>query len=144
MQIQFFEDIFCDLESTDNNTLYKCKNCMTTYKTSKPDLKIPCLNKLSKNNILIDNTYQVESVFRHNKPSFLIKIQNFLTALYKHMMSGARRTSAQERHRRYDICSSCEFFDGSACTKCGCPISRQARFISKLDWADQHCPIDKW
>lgn len=153
MQIKFFDDIFCELEETNTTGRYQCKVCNVLYNlekngsTSPSQIPIPCLVKMSQqgNKLDIDLNYKVESILPQNKhPSLLTKVKNFLTALYKHLVSGAKRTSATERQRRYDICAGCEFFDGNACTKCGCPISRQARFVSKLDWSDQHCPIDKW
>lgn len=147
MQVKFFDDIFCELEEINSGSAYQCKICKLIYSIRSTDaqLKVPCLVKLSRQtNLEIDSNYKVESILEHGHPSLLTKIKNFLIALYKHIISGAKRTSATERQRRYDICAACEFFDGHACTKCGCPISRQARFISKLDWSDQHCPINKW
>lgn len=152
MQIKFFDDnIFCNLKPTDSHTIAQCEVCGVTYSIVDPqemqEIKIPCYRKIQNVAILeIDKDYKPEpiGVIKHKAPNIVVKAFNFIKALYKHIVSGAKRTSASEREKRYEICKACEFFDGSACTKCGCPISRHARFISKLDWSDQHCPINKW
>jgi hypothetical protein len=77
-------------------------------------------------------------------PGIYTKIKNFSHSLYHHIKTGGKRSSPFLRNKRYRICQACEFFNDSVCTKCGCPIKAKAKFISKLDWADQHCPIKKW
>jgi hypothetical protein len=54
------------------------------------------------------------------------------------------RASEEEVARRFAICQGCEFFDGKACTKCGCPVVREKQFVSKLSWANERCPAGKW
>ncbi|HTM54977.1 MAG TPA: hypothetical protein VL175_13170 [Pirellulales bacterium] len=35
--------------------------------------------------------------------------------------------------------------DIGACSQCGCPANdRLPKFVSKLAWADQECPVGKW
>lgn len=77
-------------------------------------------------------------------PSLLRKVANFAAAATKHVSAGMPRASEAEVERRFAICKGCEFFDGSACTKCGCPIVREQKFVSKLAWADSECPAGKW
>ncbi len=136
-------DIFCDFEPIDNSeTEFKCKLCNNRMQygmaaTGLP--QIPCIAKLSKP-IPADNIKLVPV----KSPSFPKKVYNFILALVDHLRTGAKRTSKEEREHRLSICSQCEFYDGLACTKCGCPITRHQQFISKLDWKNQKCPVGKW
>lgn len=77
-------------------------------------------------------------------PAFLTKVANFATAAVQHVAAGAPRCTEEEVAARYAICTGCEYFAGGACTKCGCPVSRERTYISKLSWADQSCPVGKW
>jgi len=61
-----------------------------------------------------------------------------------HVAAGMPRASEEEVARRFAICQGCEFFDGKACTKCGCPVVREKQFVSKLSWANERCPAGKW
>lgn len=72
------------------------------------------------------------------------KAKNFAFATAKHIAAGSPTCSDEEIGRRHDICLGCEFFKANSCSKCGCPISRDRKFISKLAWADQSCPVGKW
>jgi hypothetical protein len=77
-------------------------------------------------------------------PSLLVKAVNFATSAAKHIAAGAPRASDAEIERRFSICQGCEFYDGKACTRCGCPVVRESRFGSKLSWANESCPVGKW
>lgn len=76
--------------------------------------------------------------------SFLSKARGFAVAAAKHFAAGMPTCSDAEILRRHDICMACEHFRGSSCTKCGCPVYRDRRFVSKLAWAEQSCPVGKW
>lgn len=78
--------------------------------------------------------------------SLLHKIRNFLKALYFHIGYGLPKCSQEQINVRYSICLGCEFYDTSnqECLQCGCNISRHKKFLNKLAWADQSCPIQKW
>lgn len=75
---------------------------------------------------------------------FLHKVRNFAVAAAQHVAAGMPMASDEEILRRHDICLGCEFFKNNTCSKCGCPISRDKKFVSKLAWADQSCPVGKW
>jgi hypothetical protein len=77
-------------------------------------------------------------------PSLLVKAVNFATSAARHIAAGAPRASDAEIERRFAICQGCEHYDGKACTKCGCPVVRESRFVSKLAWAGEKCPVGKW
>ena len=77
-------------------------------------------------------------------PSFFEKVGNFATAAARHVAAGAPRCTDEEVAARHAICAGCEYFDGKSCTKCGCPVSRERAYISKLSWAGESCPVGKW
>lgn len=140
MYSEKIKNIFCSFTLIDTNNIsdtYVCDNC--DYKLVVDNGAeipyIPC-----RRHILQTQIHKNASI----KISFYKKVSNFLYALIKHILGGAKRTSMSERQKRLDICKICEFFDGHSCQQCGCPITQQAKFISKLDWANQHCPINKW
>ena len=54
------------------------------------------------------------------------------------IMQDATRNSKTEQTRRLDICRACDYFRDGRCTKCGCQLRRKVQF------ANLHCPIDKW
>jgi hypothetical protein len=81
---------------------------------------------------------------RADTPSFLAKARNFAVASAKHVAAGAPMASDAEIIRRHDICMACEFFKDNACQKCGCPVVRAKKYVSKLSWADSECPVGKW
>lgn len=77
-------------------------------------------------------------------PSLLQKAKNLAVSAAGHVAAGMPQASDEEIARRFAICQQCEQFDGAACRKCGCGISRERRFFSKLSWAAEKCPIGKW
>jgi hypothetical protein len=81
---------------------------------------------------------------RTSKLSFADKVRNFAKAAVKHVATGMQLATEEEIQRRFSICQGCEFLKENACTKCGCPVVREKKFISKLSWADSNCPVGKW
>lgn len=76
--------------------------------------------------------------------TLLQKAANFATSAAKHIAAGAPRCTQEQVDARFAICQGCQFFDGRACTKCGCPVVRERQFVSKLSWANEKCPAGKW
>lgn len=78
--------------------------------------------------------------------SLALKIKNFIKALWFHIGYGLPKCSQQQIDYRFQICSGCDFLDRSnmECLQCGCNISLKKKFLNKLAWADQKCPIGKW
>ena len=74
----------------------------------------------------------------------LQKAGNFAKSAAAHVAAGMPRASDAEIERRFAICQGCEHYDGKACTQCGCPVVRESRFVSKLAWANEKCPVGKW
>lgn len=107
----------CDFEL--NGELYKCRVC--GYEFSR-------------------------IVNRKCGPSGLKKAENFGKAVVKHVFSGSERASQEEIDRRYEICKECPLFRDEICNhnSCGCNVSNKQKFLNKLAWKDQQCPLDKW
>jgi hypothetical protein len=77
-------------------------------------------------------------------PPLLSKVKNFAVAAAKHVAAGMPMATEEEIQRRHAICMGCEFYKDHACLKCGCPINREKKYLSKLSWADSECPVGKW
>ncbi len=77
-------------------------------------------------------------------PPLLERMGNFAKAAVSHVAAGAPRCTDEQVADRHAICTACEYFAANVCTKCGCGISRERAYISKLHWADQSCPVGKW
>jgi hypothetical protein len=79
-------------------------------------------------------------------PGFLERVGNFATSAIRHVGEGAPRCTDEEVAARFAICQSneCGLFKENRCTKCGCPVSRERAYISKLSWAGESCPVGKW
>jgi hypothetical protein len=80
------------------------------------------------------------------RPGLFRRATNFLTAVWQHFRSGAKRASRKERSRRLALCVACENYDPDKkmCKVCGCGIRDEASMIDKIGWAEQHCPTGKW
>ena len=75
---------------------------------------------------------------------FLQKVRNFAKSTVRHVAAGMPMATDEEILRRHDICQACEFFKNNSCSKCGCPVYRDKKFVSKLAWAGESCPVGKW
>jgi len=78
----------------------------------------------------------------------LSKIMRFLKSLVFHIGCGMPKSTQKEVDKRWFICVDCDFFEtdntDSKCLQCGCHLSRQKKFLNKLAWKDQKCPVGKW
>lgn len=113
---------------------YQCSKCGTTIYIPDPTQEppaLPCKQSLIRS----DSEAPV---------SFGQKILNFASAVAGHVSSGMPRCTEEQIIKRHDICRECEFFKDDTCGKCGCPLTRNQQFVSKLAWADQECPVGKW
>tara|TARA_B100000085_G_scaffold13554_1_gene11619 strand:+ start:267 stop:641 length:375 start_codon:yes stop_codon:yes gene_type:complete len=111
---------------------FKCKNCGIVLSFEDYQLNEPvyvCNMSIKKN---------------QSFPSFIKKIRNFALATIKHIATGAKMCDDKTIQKRYEICQSCSNFTNNSCSLCGCHLTRNKRFISKLAWKDQKCPINKW
>jgi hypothetical protein len=107
----------------------------------------PCIVNEDGDTITVDETHPAYPRPRPGqeqpvaKPlSVWQKATNFAKASAQHVASGAPKCSDEQIAERFAICQTCEFLKDGACEKCGCPVVREKKFISKLSWADQGCP----
>jgi len=124
---------FCDFITEDGYS-FKCKHCEITV-NSETYQEYPPIFLCRKP---LDKSPQDDPI------SFAQKLTNFAKATAQHISKGMPMCNEQQILERHSICEGCEFFRDKTCTKCGCPISRDRLFASKLAWADQACPIGKW
>lgn len=71
-------------------------------------------------------------------------LKRFTTALVKHAGDWFRKCSRKEIQTRLEICKQCEHFTGTACAQCGCRVNLETRFLNKLAWRSESCPLGKW
>lgn len=95
--------------------------------------------------LTVDETHAAYPRLRPQAGPTLVQMaHNFAKAAAAHVAAGMPQASEDEVARRYAICQQCEHYDGKACRKCGCPVVRERRFLSKLSWANEKCPIGRW
>jgi len=77
---------------------------------------------------------------KQSKPSTIQMAKNLAESTVKHVKSGLLKVTEEERQKRLDICSDCEFYipKEDRCGKCGCYMK------SKSTWKTGQCPIGKW
>jgi len=104
----------------------------------------PCIVSEYGDQIAVDETHPAYP--RTPKPgvSLITKARNFATSAAKHFAAGMPQATDEQVAARFAICQACEHFDGRACRKCGCPVVREKKFLSKLSWAGESCPVGKW
>jgi hypothetical protein len=81
---------------------------------------------------------------RRELPPLTQRVANFAASVADHIAAGMPRATDEQIAERFAICQGCEFLSGGACSQCGCPVVREARYISKLSWANESCPVGKW
>lgn len=114
--------------------LYHCKNCgrasqFYIHDEGVKDLKLSCsFNGVTK------------------APKLLKRVANFTLAGIKHIVSGFPTCSQEQIDSRFALCSACNWFNGEICThkNCGCEITNEQKYLSKLAWKSESCPIGKW
>ena len=77
-------------------------------------------------------------------PSALRKYKRFTIDAIKHIANGMPTCTQEEINERLEICKGCKWFAGNYCKKCGCACGSNKKFLNKLAWADQKCPVGKW
>lgn len=113
----------------------------------KLDDVLPCIVSRDGDAITVDTdhaAYPREPRPGHAMPSLLTKAKNFAASAARHVATGMRMATQQQIDARYAICETCEFFQAGSCSKCGCPLVRQIKTVSKLAWAGEKCPVGKW
>lgn len=104
----------------------------------------PCIVSEDGERITVDEAHPAYP--RTAKPGLTLpeKARKFATSAAKHIAAGMPQANDEQVAARFAICQGCEHFDGKACRKCGCPVVREKKFLSKLSWAGESCPVGKW
>jgi hypothetical protein len=137
----------CDFQAMDSG--WKCAQCGRSSKSPKKPVAVcriaaALLKERYGEQITVDETHPAYP--RAAKPgvSLITKARNFAASAAKHVASGMPQATEEQVAARFAICQGCEHFDGKACRKCGCPVVRERKFLSKLSWAGESCPVGKW
>lgn len=123
--------MFCEF-STQDGGLYICNKCGLKLFSSDGNAPIFICK------------YHTSQMQKEPIPSFVERIKNFAKATADHLGNGCKLASDDTISQRYSTCQNCEFFIKQSCSKCGCPIFANKKYISKLSWAEQSCPVNKW
>jgi len=85
------------------------------------------------------------------EPSTIRRAFNFSVALSKHVASGAKQRTKEEILNILEThCSRCQWYkkdgDNGRCShvKCGCSVNGSQKFLNKLAWKSESCPIGLW
>jgi len=85
-------------------------------------------------------------------PSLVQRSKNLAKAIGRHLHSGRKHCTEEQKAARFKQCSSneCGLFlakgKGGICAHedCGCYIRSNGKFLDKLSWADSKCPEGYW
>jgi hypothetical protein len=126
--------MFCQFNYINDST-YKCINCDNSVYVEDSHDEPP---------VVVCRAFLASQNANKNNISFADKIKNFTSSLYGHIKNNLELCPDKVIEERYQTCKACEFFENSTCSKCGCPLYRDRIYISKLAWANEQCPINKW
>jgi hypothetical protein len=104
----------------------------------------PCIVSEDGDQITVDETHPAYPAKPKPGVSLITKAANFAASAAKHLATGMPRATEEQVAARFAVCQACEHFDGRACRQCGCPVVRERKFVSKLSWAGESCPVGKW
>lgn len=81
-------------------------------------------------------------------PSLASQGIHFAGALVKWVASGRPTRSEEEINALLEICQGCEFYEPEkeVCLKCGCCNGKpdKGKWLNKVAWATEKCPVGKW
>jgi hypothetical protein len=103
-----------------------------------------CIVSEDGDQITVDETHAAYPSKPKPGVSLQLKAVNFATSAARHVAAGMPQATDEQVAERFAICQGCEHFDGRACRQCGCPVVRERKFLSKLSWAGESCPVGKW
>jgi len=123
----------CIWEKSDNG--YRCKYCGFSVPTNK--IKKTCESKKNKEKL---------------PPPLVKRAANLTKAAGRHFSTGMKHCTPEQRMARYEQCqkNECGLFrdmgGGGVCAHddCGCLLSSNRKFLSKLSWASSSCPEGYW
>lgn len=133
--------LYCQFFDTgrivDGEHVLHCNKCNRPYRTRRP-------------NVIVNRMCGVGPA--PELPWIGTRLLNFSVAAIGHAAKGFPTCTDEQIQERLEICRGCKEFkpdaenpELGACAQCGCPVSnRLSKFVSKLAWADQQCPLRKW
>lgn len=87
-------------------------------------------------------------------PSSTNRLLNFTKAAISHVLNGSPTCTQEQIDERIIICRACPYFrpnreNGGATgicghMGCGCNLNTEVKYLNKLSWKDQSCPIGRW
>jgi hypothetical protein len=86
-------------------------------------------------------------------PRLFKRLANFTLAAIRHLGAGSPTCDQATIDARLAICRECEWYRPDAenpelgtCAHadCGCALGREEKFLNKLAWADEACPLGRW
>jgi len=108
-------------------------------------MKIPKKYKgILKKNKDKSKIHKEEKGENQKPPSLARRLKNFTVSAIGHAVKGMPTCTQEEIDERMSICQGCRYFSNSRCVKCGCACNNNKKFLNKLAWADQECPVGKW
>lgn len=90
----------------------------------------------------------INRICQFHVPSMAKRVTNLAQAVVKHVQTGLKHCTTEQRQKRLEICQSnqCGLFKDGICAHedCGCYIRNKGKFFDKLSWADSKCPVGLW
>ena len=129
---------------------WQCDNCGFVVKRQ---LRKNCRPRVSTDSATAPGPPSNSATSDRGLPSRPRRLLNFTVAAVSHFLQGMPTCTDQQMAERIAICRQCPLFlrrsidsDMGVCSheKCGCPLTEERKFISKIGWASQHCPVGKW
>lgn len=80
-------------------------------------------------------------------PSMARRALNLIVATAKHVSDGMKQRSQEEIEALLtNHCQQCNQYRDGVCLHkmCGCNVNKDRRFMNKLAWRSEHCPLGKW
>ena len=69
----------------------------------------------------------------------------------RYVAGGMKKCSQEQVDSRFTVCAGCEYYtpsddivDSGECELCECNCNRDVKFLNKLAWKCQTCPLLKW
>ncbi len=137
-------ELLGDSENPLHPNLFGCKICGRKLESARTDpsfLHRPC------------PAQPIADDWKPTLPPLVKRLKNFTLAAIAHELAGSPTCTQEQIDERHRACLACELFLPNAenpeighCTheSCGCPVIRMEKYVSKLAWADQECPLGKW
>jgi len=122
-------------ETGEKGNALRCRRCQRVVRSTNVQLRAIC------------------RAAGPSSPGTPKKLLNFTRAAIGHYLAGSPTCTQEEIEARLAICRGCALYaatpgddSSGTCTHvgCGCSLSSQRRYLNKLAWADQACPLEKW